>query len=76
MVTEMTEHKVKKMTDAIFFYVASTDNDSFEPPNHINSDDQLQDYAERIIAHIASKYDVNKDEASNKVDRIIRSFLL
>ncbi|MDP1712436.1 MAG: hypothetical protein Q8K86_08265 [Candidatus Nanopelagicaceae bacterium] len=66
---------LQAMTDAIFYYVASSDDSGFEVPE-VESKEQLKDFASRIVAHLSSKFQIDEDEASDKVERIIQSFML
>jgi len=67
--------EIKDLTDAIFFYVASTkENDDFELPEEVE-EDQIKDFAERIIEHLTTRFEVPKDEANEKTERLIADYL-
>ncbi len=74
MTTTLQKTELKVLTDAVFFYVASSKDGGFELPESIE-ESQLSEFAERLIEHISTKFEIDRDEVNEKTERMINDFL-
>ena len=71
-----TKEKMKQLTNRIFYYVASvpTQNE-FPVPDCVESKEELDSFAAEVCEHLAAAHQLDDDEVSDKVGRIINDFL-
>jgi hypothetical protein len=72
MATDLQKPDLKALAEAIFFYVASTRDNEYELPESMTIDE----FANSIVEHISTKFEIDKDEVNDKTERIINDFLI
>jgi len=74
--TTLQKKDLKALTDAMFFYIASVKEvDDMDFLADLPESMETHQFAKRIVEHIAAKFEVSEDEVSEKVERIIDSYL-
>lgn len=69
------KEQLMALTNKIFFYVASAHENDFDVPESLSTEEDWRNFASSLSAFIAERHEIDDEEASSKVQRIIDSFL-